>query len=188
MNSAFTHQERETLEMLIKRYLAGNELAAKEIYNRSYKIVRNTAFGFFKDKDVAKDAMQNSYIKIFKNLNRIDFSSDGSTLAWMKRISLNECISIIRKNTRWSNIQTIPKANTVENAHGLGYEELAKLLKRLPVKQREAFDLYAIQGYRHVEIGKILGVGASNSRTLVSRARKALKKYCKTYNYTSLAY
>lgn len=184
MKSYQDNIESETLEILIESYLSGNERAAKKIYLKTYSMVGITAVKFFRNPEQSKDAIQNTYVKIFKHLSKLQFKNEASTYAWMKKICTNECISITRKNTSRSRLTEAPIETFVQNKHRLIYHDLIGLIKKLPIQQRKAFHLHAVQGYKHDEIGQILGVGTSNSRTLVCRARKFLRRHCETNGYS----
>jgi RNA polymerase sigma-70 factor (ECF subfamily) len=55
-------------------------------------------------------------------------------------------------------------------------EDILKLLERLPEIQRIIFNLYEIEGYAHEEIGKMLNIPDSTSRTYLTRAKQRLRK------------
>ena len=54
---------------------------------------------------------------------------------------------------------------------GIGYKELMKVVTSLPPGFRTVFNMYAIEGYSHKEIGEMLGISETTSRTQLSRAR-----------------
>lgn len=63
------------------------------------------------------------------------------------------------------------KADTVTQTQNIGYKELMKLIMTLPPGFRTVFNMYAIEGYSHKEIGEMLGISETTSRTQLSRAR-----------------
>ena len=63
------------------------------------------------------------------------------------------------------------KAETVSQTQNIGYKELMKLVMTLPPGFRTVFNMYAIEGYSHKEIGELLGISETTSRTQLSRAR-----------------
>jgi RNA polymerase sigma factor (sigma-70 family) len=56
-------------------------------------------------------------------------------------------------------------------------EELLKLIYKLPVGYRTVFNLYAIEGYSHQEIGELLNISISTSKSQLNRARNLLQQY-----------
>jgi RNA polymerase sigma-70 factor (ECF subfamily) len=63
------------------------------------------------------------------------------------------------------------KAETVSQTQNIGYKELMRLIMTLPPGFRTVFNMYAIEGYSHKEIGEMLGISETTSRTQLSRAR-----------------
>ena len=71
------------------------------------------------------------------------------------------------------------KAETVTQTQNLGYKELMELIMTLPPGFRTVFNLYALEGYSHKEIGEMLGISETTSRTQLSRARTWLQNKIK---------
>lgn len=67
------------------------------------------------------------------------------------------------------------KTETTGQIQNIGYKELLALVTQLPTGFRTVFNLYAIEGYSHKEIGEMLGISESTSRTQFSRARTWLQ-------------
>lgn len=62
------------------------------------------------------------------------------------------------------------------SASDLYVEDILRLLEQLPDIQRVIFNMYEVEGYSHEEVGKLLGIPESTSRTYLSRAKQKLKK------------
>ena len=71
------------------------------------------------------------------------------------------------------------KAETVSQIQNIGYKELMQVILTLPPGFRTVFNLYSIEGYSHKEIGEMLGISETTSRTQLSRARLWLQKKLK---------
>ncbi len=131
----------------------------------------------------AEDIMQEGFIKIFGKIE--SFRNQGSLEGWMKRIMINTALDAFRKNKnfRYSiDIETIEyTAETHQHVvESLGAKDLLKLIKTLPKGFRTVFNLYAIEGYAHKEIGEMLGITESTSKSQYSRARVHLQKLLQT--------
>ena len=63
------------------------------------------------------------------------------------------------------------KDDLPSQGQNIGYKELMKLVTELPTGFRTVFNMYAIEGYSHKEIGEMLGISETTSRTQLSRAR-----------------
>jgi RNA polymerase sigma-70 factor (ECF subfamily) len=66
-------------------------------------------------------------------------------------------------------------SETTSQIQSIGYKELMGLITELPPGFRTVFNLYAIEGYSHKEIGEMLGISETTSRTQLSRARNWLQ-------------
>jgi RNA polymerase sigma-70 factor (ECF subfamily) len=71
------------------------------------------------------------------------------------------------------------KAETSSQIQNLGYKELMNMIMELPAGFRTVFNMYAIEGYSHKEIGEMLGISETTSRTQLSRARISLQNKIK---------
>jgi len=127
---------------------------------------------------MSKEALQTGLIRIFTYIDRYD-SSKGSFVGWMKKIVSNEAIKLLQKNKKRQFIEISEleisdfSANALDHLHE---EELIELIQKLPLGYREVFNMYVIDGYSHNEIGKILNISDSTSRSQLTRAKKLLQK------------
>ena len=71
------------------------------------------------------------------------------------------------------------KAETVSQVQNIGYKELMALVMSMPPGFRTVFNMYSIEGYSHKEIGEMLGISETTSRTQLSRARTWLQNKIK---------
>ena len=71
------------------------------------------------------------------------------------------------------------KADTASQIQNIGYKELMTLVTSLPVGFRTVFNMYVVEGYSHKEIGDMLGISETTSRTQLSRARTWLQNKIK---------
>lgn len=133
---------------------------------------------YIKDKMEAEDVLITAFTKI---LNRIDqYTGEGNFEGWMRKVVVNEALSYLRKNknmyleTDISAADYEPDYDKLENQ--LEAEDLLKMIESLPTGYRIVFNLYAIEGYSHKEIGDQLGISENTSKSQLSRARAALQK------------
>ncbi|MDF1696576.1 MAG: sigma-70 family RNA polymerase sigma factor [Saprospiraceae bacterium] len=130
------------------------------------------------DDFMAKEALQEGLIRIFKYIDRFD-NSKGKFLQWMKRIVANESIKLLKKAKVKSTLDIdrleLPSfsLDALDNLHA---EQLIALIQELPFGYREVFNLYEIEGYTHKEISKLMEISESTSRSQLSRAKKLLQQ------------
>jgi RNA polymerase sigma-70 factor (ECF subfamily) len=130
------------------------------------------------DKDEAQDILQEGFIKMFKNMN--NYRGDGSLEGWVRRIMVHCAISRYRKLKPMVLVDDFAAESSMPvsksyNDNGLEAKDLMKLIQKLPKTYRSVFNMYAIEGYSHQEIGTSLGMSELLSRTTLYRARNILK-------------
>ena len=158
--------------------LKGNVKFQKILFEKYSGKFMTVCMRYANDQMQAEDMLQEGFIRIFNHLNQ--FKSEGSFEGWMRRIVVNVCLKII-KNKR-INFSTdddfgiqIPDSSTDAPSH-LSEDELLRLIKRLPTGYRIIFNLHAIEGFSHDEIGDMLKIKASTSRSQLVKARKMLQQ------------
>ncbi len=143
------------------------------------------------DEHMAQDAVQEICVKIWKKISYFQGKCKFST--WIYRISVNECIDMIRKNKRKSEISII-KENKLENDEWqmeiedksesvegtIESYELRRILEdalsQLKPQYRIICILRDINDYSYDEIASILGISIGTVKSRISRARQALQK------------
>ncbi|WP_340198984.1 RNA polymerase sigma factor [Ascidiimonas sp. W6] len=118
--------------------------------------------------DDADDVIQNTFIKIFKNIER--FKGDSSLFSWMYRIATNESITFLNQKARKSGIsnealQEQMIGQLVADVYFDGDEiqlKLQKAIAKLPEKQRLVFNMKYFEEMKYEEISQVLetSVGA----------------------------
>jgi RNA polymerase sigma-70 factor (ECF subfamily) len=128
------------------------------------------------DRDEAQDILQEGFIKVFQNMEY--FRREGSLEGWIRRIMVHSAISRFRKRRQLifaddMGESSLPTEPTFNNS--LEAKDLLKMIQQLPDTYRSVFNLYAVEGYSHQEIGQMLGMTELLSRTSLHRARTILK-------------
>lgn len=137
--------------------------------------------------DDAKDILQEGFIKVFQKLGQFDHR--GSFEGWVRRIMINTALEKYR-----SHLHLYPLTDREMKNEEPTYEEvferlsagdLIRLVQELPPRYRMVFNLYAIEGYAHKEIGEMLGITVGTSKSNLARARGILQKKVKILNHSS---
>jgi len=135
------------------------------------------------DEDL-KDVLQESFIKIFTQINSFDYRGKGSLVAWMSRIVVNESLQQLRrqKNDPLVLDTEIPDSPDEDpDTDDLTPEVLIKLLRKLPSGYRAVLNLYVIEGKSHKEIAEILHIKPDSSASQLHRAKNALAQLINDY-------
>jgi len=129
------------------------------------------------DRDEAEDIMQEGFIKVFTSMQK--YRNEGSLEGWIRRIMVHTAISRYRKQKPMLLTDALPEGVTVNMSYteqSMEAKELLNMISELPSNYRNVFNLYAIEGYSHQEIGETLGITELVSRTTLHRARGVLKE------------
>lgn len=137
------------------------------------------------DRETAEDVLQDGFITLFTRLE--DYKGEGSFEGWARKIFVNTALMNLRKKDALKMSDDLEaarglKTETVSQMQSLGYKELMAMIMELPTGFRTVFNMYAIEGYSHKEIGEMLGISETTSRTQLSRARLWLQKKIKEKN------
>ncbi len=130
------------------------------------------------DDFAAKDVLQESFIKIFQNIDR--YYDKGSFEGWLRKITVNTCLMAIRKQKNGFDILELSDINNrqvkPDVEFDLNEKDILKMIRQLPGQYRAIFNLFVIEGYSHAEIANLLQIKESTSRTKLSRARKLIQQ------------
>ncbi len=167
---------------LIHQINNGNEKAFTELIERYQNKVYNTAYRILGNHEDALDLAQESFIRIYKNLNKFQGKSSFST--WLFRITTNLCRDELRKRKRKLVIQEENFSNIYqeeENPEKISLSrELNSLIQEkidsLVPEQKVVFTLREFQGLSYQEIADILEVSMGTVKSRLSRARQALRE------------
>lgn len=133
----------------------------------------------------AEEVANETFVKVFRKMDRFEKHNDDEVLektfrSWLARIAVNTSIDMLRTKKpvdffEDTAVEDIKQHAVVMNDR-LGVEDILKLLDKLPDIQRSIFNLFEIEGYSHEEIGEMLGIPDSTSRTYLTRAKQRLRK------------
>ncbi len=159
---------------LIESCKRGDRASQKAVYDRLASRMFPICIRYAGDRESAQDVLQDGFITLFTKLD--DFKGDGSFEGWARRIFVTTALMHLRRKDALKMSDDLDlarglKAETVSQTQNLGYKELMELIMTLPPGFRTVFNLYAIEGYSHKEIGDMLGISETTSRTQLSRAR-----------------
>jgi RNA polymerase sigma-70 factor (ECF subfamily) len=122
--------------------------------------------------------LQEGFIKVFTQINQ--FEARGSLEGWILRIMVHTCINHLKKNKSFNdNIDLIHAENIVIKEDyipaTLQAKQVVESIRSLPIGYRTVLNLYAIEGYSHKEIGAMLDIEESTSRSQYTRAKSLLE-------------
>jgi RNA polymerase sigma factor (sigma-70 family) len=144
-------------------------------------MMKGICLRYCQDEAEAEDVLQESFIRVFRNLEQ--YTEKGPLGAWIRKITVNTALEHYRKNKsvkhhlsqvfEMTDFNPLAGDNAIEQ---LNLEALLGKIQRLPAGFRTVFNLYAVEGYTHQEIGELLGISDGTSKSQYSRARLLLRE------------
>ena len=134
------------------------------------------------DRALAEDILQDGFVTLFTRLD--SYKGEGSFEGWARRIFVTTSLMSLRKKDALKMSENLEAArglrtDTATQIQNIGYKELMDLIMTLPPGFRTVFNMFAIEGYSHKEIGEMLGITETTSRTQLNRARAWLQERIK---------
>ena len=166
---------------LIKACTKGHRQAQRQLYDMFSSDMYVVCLRYCKNDEEAQDILQESFVKVFKNIS--SFRGDSKLYHWIKRIVINTALNQQRNKRYLYPIIDIKENHSVSDDEyavaDFNWKELLKMVMSLPEGCRVIFNLYAIEGYNHREIAKMLDISEGTSKSQYSRARQLLQKRIK---------
>lgn len=153
------------------------------LYNRFAPKMYAVCLRYSNNADDAQDLLQEGFVKIFKNLDR--FRAEGSFEGWVRRVFVNTSIEHYRRKVNLVSASDREEAYIEDHSSNaldkLAEKDIIKLVQELSPGYRAVFNMYAIEGYSHKEIGTILGISEGTSKSQLARAKGILQKKVKEF-------
>lgn len=170
-----TITEKELIDLCKQRKRSGQQ----EVYSRYSGKMFGVCLRYLKNEFDAEEVLVISFMKVFEKIDQ--FESNGSFEGWIRKITVNEALMYLRKTRKLYLEVEVEQAKDFSfhagNEINLEAEDLMKLIEKLPTGYNTVFNLYAIEGYTHKEIGEMLGISENTSKSQLSRARTLLQKH-----------
>ena len=167
-----------TEKQLIKDCQRGVKSSQYELVKRYSGMLMAICRRYAKDDPSAKDVLQESLIRIFSNINK--YKNTGSYEAWMKTITVRCALTWLDKSHFKKEVNQLDfhlnESVQPDVYDYLGVEEIQKMVEELPLGFRTVFQLNVIEGFSHKEIGELLQITESASRSQLTRAKRVLRK------------
>lgn len=162
---------------LVKDCLRQKPEAQRQLYEQFAKTMLGICYRYTKSLRDAEDVLQDGFVKVFLGLKQYKF--EGELGAWIRRIMVNTALNFLKKNRKYRDEmyfdeQPLHPVADDNPAVNLEAKEMADLIRQLPQGYQTIFNLYAIEGFSHVEIGEMLGISDGTSRSQYARARALL--------------
>ncbi|MCX6319360.1 MAG: RNA polymerase sigma factor [Bacteroidetes bacterium] len=173
-------------QQLVKDCLRGKPEAQRQLYALFAESMLGLCYRYTKSINDAEDVLQDGFVKVYTSLHQ--YKSDGPLGAWVRRIMVNTALNFLKKNKKYRDemyfseqpLHPVADDNPVLD---MDAKELASLIRQLPQGYQTIFNLHAVEGYSHVEIGEMLGISDGTSRSQYARARALLISWIENHSF-----
>jgi RNA polymerase sigma factor (sigma-70 family) len=169
----------EKLKEIVKGCLKNDRQMQSELYKMFAPKMYSLCLRYSANIHDAQDLLQEGFVKVYDNLE--NFKWKGSLEGWMKRIFVNLALDKYRSRISLLSIDDVaenqePSDNELNALDSISEKEILELIRQLPDQYRMVFNLYVIEGYSHKELGEMLNIRESTSRSNLARAKMILKE------------
>ena len=166
---------------LLNRCKKGDRKAQSTLYECCFGFLMSTCLRYTRNEDDAHSYLNLAFYKILTKLD--SFKIDLSFQAWSKKVLINSILDEIRKDKRYRQHVSLEEESSMSSqgnpvlfeTEAVSAEEIYAYIRSLPPMTATVFNLYAIDGYKHKEIGKQLGMSDNTSKWHYHEARRKLQ-------------
>jgi len=162
-------------QQYISEILNGNKQAFQQLYQQYADSAVRIAIAITRNHDLAKDAVQETFIRVYRNLNQYDSSQAFDP--WFYRILTNECNRIMKREGKFSIYQSFQqKEFTIPDQERRDFGELYEAIQGLKDHYRIPIILKYLKGFSEKEIAEILNMNQNTVKTRLLKGRQKLKE------------
>ena len=174
--------EANNEQQLVKRAQEGSLTAFEELYRAHLGKMYGLCLRMVADPDRAQDLTQEAFVRAWRKLE--SFRGESAFGTWLHRLAVNVVLGDLRSRGRWEDrTDVLPVAQELDFSVPPGQPsvsiDLERAIASLPPRARAVFVLHDVEGYRHKEIARLIGVSEGTSKAHLHRARRLLREVLK---------
>jgi RNA polymerase sigma-70 factor, ECF subfamily len=167
------------LDSLVREAQRGGVAAFEALYRRFAPKVYTLCLRLSADDGTAEDLTQDVFVRTWRKLDTFRWESSFET--WLHRIAVNQALTALRSRRRretWELLSDDPAAVAppARQSHPGRILDLEKAIAALPPGARTVFVLHDVEGYRHGEIARLMGLAEGTCKAQLHRARRLLRE------------
>ena len=163
-------------KILIKRCQQNDMRAFEVIFENHGQSMLRIAMRLLGNLQDAEDAVQTTFVKLFRGIKNFKFKSKFST--YLYRILVNNCYDTLRKKPNHQlDLENVVLADN--SVPGLAME-LETAMETLPRRMKACFILFAVEGFKQEEIARIMDINVGTVKANIFRAKEHLRGLLKT--------
>ena len=164
---------------LVMRTLAGDPAGFTLLVERYERSLYTLAVRTMRDREEARDATQEAFVKAYRSLHT--FRPDAKFSTWIFSICYHSCCDRLKRSRRYSGEEIPDRADAAPGpeAQAIANDDAGRLraaIESLPEKYRSVITLYHLQGKQYDEIASVLGVPLGTVKTHLFRAKEQLRQ------------
>ena len=182
--------------MLLTGCRRADRAAQQQLYRQYYSYALSVCLRYTRQRDEALEVVNDGFLKVFGSVSRFDaerYEVGSSFRGWLKKIMIRTAIDYFRAHEKHHLPQDLtdlphePADASHTPLDTLAYDDLLRLVQRLPPAYRTVFNLFAIDGYTHEEIAQHLGITTGTSKSNLFKARAYLQQFLKKTSFHAYA-
>ncbi|MGB0525596.1 MAG: RNA polymerase sigma factor [Flammeovirgaceae bacterium] len=166
------------LEQIIRGCRAKKRIDQRRLYELYYAYGMSICMRYSRNEDDAIEILNDSFMKVFKNIKK--YNSQQPFKPWFRRILINTSINHIKKNEKFKRHESMENHNNIVSADDIlsriSYQEMIQMVQSLSTAYRTVFNMYVIDGFKHDEIAKALGISTGTSKSNLAKAKAKLRE------------
>jgi RNA polymerase sigma-70 factor, ECF subfamily len=167
------------LDAMVRGAQRGEVAAFEAIYHRFAARVHTLCLRLCADGCRAEELTQDVFVRTWRKIDTFRWESSFET--WLYRVAVNQALTALRshrRRTSWELLTDDPAAvaGPSRQAHPGRVLDLEKAIAALPHGARTVFVLHDVEGYRHGEIAKLMGLAEGTCKAQLHRARRLLRE------------
>lgn len=170
------------LKYIFKEALRNNRLAQKNLYDMFAPKMLAIAKSYTGNLQDAEDVTVSAFLKAFTRIS--ECRNADSFPFWLRKIVVNDSISLVRKNRTLlyadsQEIENIGEQISDDEKEDLAEIDLEKVFEEMPLGYKLVFNLYVFEEKKHQEIADILNISENTSKSQYSKAKIWLREFFK---------
>ncbi len=175
---------KNTDKVLVEGCKRNDRHSQELLYKRYFGSMMSMVMRYTRDRAAAQEIVNNGFLRAFKKMHT--FSFKGSLEGWLRKLVYHSLSEYFKQHNKYLQLLVFEeheRAAPPQALHHLYYDDLMQLVNTLPPATKRVFELYAIQGFSHIEIAQRTNISIGTSKWHLSTARKQLQDLLKTTQY-----
>jgi RNA polymerase sigma factor (sigma-70 family) len=159
-------------------YKKDRRKALKNLHGLYADVCYMVAKRYLRNNEDAEEIVMDTFLIAFEKLQEFQWSHEGSVRAWLKKVTVNNCLMKLRKKRLVFEEEISIEFEKEDELvfSNLQYHEIVKAVQSLPQQYSLVFQLHEVDGFSHPEIAILLGLSPGSSKAYLNRARTSLKE------------